>query len=248
MRSAPIGPKNSLISQCFFKVRVFTGLFFAGCLGVTLPGAEAANSKQEIKVTLFGQTCTMSGPYPTATLQWIHEVSPEKVPPDQTLEQMKKVRSKLAGAKSVSPEIDLYRDHLRKRISAKIAFEEAIREAKKKGNTPKSFEIFMINVKEHITPTLLLSFETSMKKQFAERNSIWEGEFAQALKEKFEESIQPETEEEFHKAIRKSNIQYGCNFDEGADDDHEEEEDESESPTPSAAASPKSSPAPKASN
>ncbi len=209
---------------------VIKWVVFAGW-GICVSAWAAPAQKQEIKVTLFGQACTMSGPFPTATLQWIHDVSPEKVPPDQTLDQMKKTRTALSGAKNISPEIDLYRDHLRKRISAKIAFEEAVREAKKKGNNLKSFETFMINVKEHINPLQLSAFESAMKKTFAERNSTWDGDWITLLKEKFSESIQPETEEEFHKAIRKANIQYGCNFDDGADD----AEDEEEAPAPTAA-------------
>lgn len=233
-----------LKSKLFWKTWVLGAAVFAGSVVPTQaddPGAK----KQEIKVTLFGQSCMMNGPFQKSTLQWIHDISPEKLPPELTLDQMKKVRSKLASPTSVSPEIDLYRDHLRKRVSARIAFAEAVREAKKKGNNAKSFDTFMVNVKEHINPIQLSSFETSMRKVFAERSLTWNDEWVGVLKERYEGVIQPETEEEFHKAIRKANVQYSCDFDESSDD-REEDEEETQSVSTPATSTPTPSPAPSA--
>ncbi len=173
----------------------------------------------EIKVSLFGQPCTMNGSFPKATLTLIHEISPEKIPPESSVDLMKKIRSKTILVKSVPFPIEQYRDHLRKRLSAKIAFEEALIASKKsKGKDPKrEIGSFLKNLKEHIPTLQYPTFETTTQKAFEENNFTWSTPFIESLRERYDGSIQPETEEEFHKAIRTVKIQYVCVFDDGSD-------------------------------
>ncbi|MBS1963891.1 MAG: hypothetical protein JST04_16895 [Bdellovibrionales bacterium] len=184
--------------------------------------AGADGSLQEIQVTLFGQPCTMSGPFPRASLALLHEISPEKLPPDQTVEQMKRVRAKTNELKGMPMPIEQYRDHLRKRLSAKIAFEEAVVPARKAKNARRALDTFLTNVKEHISTLQYPSFAETTKKSFEALGSAWTESFVGPLRERFENSIQPDTEEEFHKAIRTVKIQYVCAFD---DSDHRSDDD-----------------------
>jgi len=181
--------------------------------------ALAADSKpEEIQVTLFGQPCKMTGPYPKSTLSLIHEISPEKIPPTLSIDQMRKVRAKAMNLKGVTPQLETYRDHLRKRLSAKIAFEEAVQEAKKKGKGLKTLKTLLTNLKEHVTVGRFETFETEAKALFDKNAEAWNEFFINPLREKYESVIQPETEEEFHKSIRVAKIQYVCAFDEGTDE------------------------------
>ncbi len=164
----------------------------------------------------------MSGPFPKTSLTLLHEISPEKLPPDLTLEQMKKIRTKTSDLKSMSMPIEQYRDHLRKRLSAKIAFEEAITQAKKSTDPKKSLDPFLTNLKEHISTLQYPSFTETTKKAFETAGSAWNDAFVVPLRERYEGVIQPDTEEEFHKAIRAAKIQYVCSFD---DSDHHDAED-----------------------
>ena len=186
--------------------------------------AEAAPSNvkkesgaQEIQVTLFGQPCTMSGPFPRAALTLLHEISPEKLPPDLTLEQMKRVRAKTNDLKGMPMPIEQYRDHLRKRLSAKIAFGEAIAAAKKSADPKRALGPFLRNLKEHVPTLQYPSFAEETKKSFEAGGSAWNDSFVSSVRERFEGVIQPDTEEEFHKAIRLAKIQYVCSFDEAGE-------------------------------
>ncbi len=190
-------------------------------------GAEAAEEKlEEIQVTLFGQPCTMNGPFPRATLTLLHEISPEKVPPMASVELMKKIRAKTALLKTVPFTIEQYRDHLRKRLSAKIALEEGLATAKKSkpADSRRALESLFKNLKEHISSLQYPPFETSTKKAFETAGAVWNDAFVDSLRERYDGAIQPETEEEFHKAIRLAKIQYICVFDDGADHSSEDAE------------------------
>jgi hypothetical protein len=169
----------------------------------------------------------MNGPFPRATLVLIHEVSPERVPPNATIDQMKKIRTKVLQLKNVPMPIEQYREHLRKRLSAKIAFAEALGPAKKQASGPteskKALANFLKNVKEHVSTLQYPAFEEAAKKALEANQFAWNESFTEPLREKYEEVIQPETQEEFHKAIRLSKVQYVCSFDdEHADHGNEE--------------------------
>lgn len=191
------------------------------------PGAKGAEKEagklQEIQVTLFGQPCTMSGPFPRPSLTLLHEISPEKIPPDLSVDQMKRVRAKTGNLKGMPMPIEQYRDHLRKRLSAKIAIEEAIAQAKKAKDARKGLDTALTNLKEHVSPLQYPGFADASRKAFESAGSAWSEGFAGFFRERFDGVIQPDTEEEFHKAIRIAKIQYVCVFDDG---DHRADEGE----------------------
>jgi len=204
-------------------------LFFVIVLATSVaPVTFAASPEpatQEIQVTLFGQPCTMNGPFPKNALSLLHEISPEKLPPDLTLDQMKRVRNRTNDLKGMPMVIEQYRDHLRKRLSAKIAFAEAISLAKKSKpeEAKKALDTFLKNMKEHFSPLAYPTFEEATKKALETSAGGWTETFITSLRERFESVIQPDTEEEFHKAIRIAKIQYVCVFDDS--DQHENDED-----------------------
>lgn len=172
---------------------------------------------QEIRVNLFGQPCTMEGPFTKPQLTSLHEISPEKIPPAASPAQMKTILAKTGQIKGFPLPIEQYRDHLRKRLSAKIALEEAIASAKKtKANDAnKSLGALLTNLKEHVSTLQYAGFETATKKAFEANASVLNEVFFEGLRERFENVIQPDTEEEFHKAIRIVKVQYVCVFDDG---------------------------------
>lgn len=203
---------------CFIAAPVFAAPGAPPAKAAPAADATKDSAVQEIQVTLFGQPCTMSGPYPRPALSLLHEISPEKIPPDLTVEQMKRVRTKCSELKGMPMPIEQYRDHLRRRLSAKIAFEEAIAQSKKsKAKDRRALEPFLTNVKEHISTLQYPAFAGETRKAFESGGSVWSEAFLASLRERFESVIQPDTEEEFHKAIRTVKIQYVCAFD---DSDH----------------------------
>lgn len=204
-------------------------LLFANFLTIAFPShSEAAKADikiEEIQVTLFGQPCVMNGPFPRASLSLLHEMSPEKLPPDLTLEQMKRIRTRTSDLKEMPLSIEQYRDHLRKRLSAKIAFIEGVAPSKKTKpeEAKKALENFLKNIKEHLSTLQYPVFEEAAKKLLEANGSNWSEAFITALRERYENVIQPDTEEEFHRAIRVAKIQYVCAFDDA--DHHAGDED-----------------------
>lgn len=198
-------------------------LFGEGLGGPTRAFGAPDENLQEIQVTLFGQPCTMSGPFPRATLTLIHEISPEKTPPAASVDLMKKIRTKTNQLKGIPFPIEQYRDHLRKRLSAKIAMEEALAVAKKSKSkdSRRALDSLLKNLKEHISTLQYPAFETAIKKSFEANAAVWNDFFIDPLRERYDTVIQPETEEEFHKSIRSAKIQYICVFDDGADHTHD---------------------------
>ncbi len=184
--------------------------------------ADARN--QEIRVNLFGQPCTMEGPFTKAQLTSLHEISPEKIPPAASVPQMKSIIAKTTQIKGLPLPVEQYRDHLRKRLSAKIALEEAIQSAKKAkaAESRKSLDALLKNLKEHVSSLQYPSFETGVRKLFESNAHHLTELFFEGLRERFEGVIQPDTEEEFHKAIRIAKIQYVCVFDDGEHSDENE--------------------------
>lgn len=170
-----------------------------------------AAKKNEIPVTLFGQNCSLEGPYSKDVLKMIHEISPEKISPTLTVDQMKKMRTKIAQVKNVHPLIESYKDHLSKRLAALIAFAESIK-------STKDIDSFLKNVKEHISVLQYENFKSEAQKILEKSKNKWDETFKQELKLKYETVIEPETEEEFHRATRQASVQYICNFDEGTEE------------------------------
>lgn len=193
-------------------------LFWVGHSGPTPAFAEAGKETAQIEVTLFGQPCTMSGPFTVATLTLIHEISPEKIPPTASVDLMKKIRTKASDLKGIPFPIEQYRDHLRKRLSAKIALEEALAAAKKfkPKDSHRALDSLLKNLKEHISSLQYPTFEVVTKKSFEANAGVWNDFFIEPLRERYDGAIQAETEEEFHKAIRLTKIQYICVFDDSA--------------------------------
>src|SRR5690606_675541 len=154
--------------------------------------------KQEIRVNLFGQPCTMEGPFTKPQLTSLHEISPEKIPPAASPAQMKSIIAKTSQIKGFPLPVEQYRDHLRRRLSAKIALEEAIQSAKKgkTADSRKSLEALLKNLKEHVSSLQYPSFESGVRKQFESNAFLLNDLFFENLRERFESVIQPDTEEE----------------------------------------------------
>jgi hypothetical protein len=214
---------NSRIPSLFSVI--FLSLTLSSSADSTGPSAKNDGKNQEIAVTLFGQPCAMSGPFARPLLSLLHEISPEKISPDLTVAQMKKIRTKTGEIKGMPMVIEQYRDHLRKRLSAKITLEETIEQAKKANpaEAKRVLDAFFKNAKENISPIRFPGFQAEVQKAFSSAGNIWSAAFVAILREKYEEVIQPDTEEEFHKAIRVAKIQYVCVFDDG--DSHSEGEE-----------------------
>jgi hypothetical protein len=183
------------------------------CFSSSLASSSARAS--EIKVSLFGQPCLLDGPFTQSELKTIHAISPEQldVGPDQTSPKLKDhVRAALKTLKSnsVPSPLSRYKESYQKRLQAQIEFFDALDELK---TTQKNDTLFAVG-KRNLSPKAYKAFEAQMKSLSIAGNYS-------PLLESYNEGIEAEPEEEFHRAILAANVHYTCSFEEHPDQDGE---------------------------
>ncbi len=169
--------------------------------------SRAPAPKKEIKVTLFGQPCVLAGPADETTLQLVHSISPEQIYPNGTptlastrASELKSVLAKLDKGGIPAP-LDHYRERLSRRLSAQIEFIDAVDAAKKQKK-----------------PALIDKAVSQNCKGSLKKKAALGSEQLEALFESYNDCIEAEPEEDFHRAIQRMGIQYSCAFDERESD------------------------------
>jgi hypothetical protein len=167
------------------------------------PSPAPARAKREIRVTLFGQPCVLEGPSEPGELQLIHSISPEQIYPNgtPTLAASSAASLKAALAKlekgGMPAQLDHYRDRLTRRLEAQVAFVTAADAAKKQKK-----------------PALVDKAVAQGCKGALKKKAALTSEALESLFEAYNDCIEAEPEEDFHRAIQKMGIQYSCAFDE----------------------------------
>jgi hypothetical protein len=189
------------------------GLFFTSLYVITLATAAVG---AEIRVSLFDQPCQMSGPVDQASLKAIHSISPAQLPLVENRARAQESLDKVRAAKDVPAWLDPYRKNLMKRLEAQLAYYDALAAAKKSGKAGPLLEA----VKKHLPEKRYPEFEAAATKleatKFAEPG-------AQRLTDSYNELIQPDPEEEFHRAIGRAKVKYACTFEDSSGNDDGEE-------------------------
>jgi len=187
-------------------------------LGAVVFLLSVSTQASEIRVTLFGQPCTLQGPTPEATLKAIHSVSPEQLyptfEPGEKSVAAKSALDKLHAAQNVPSGLDVYKDQLGKRLDAQFAFLSGLEEAEK----TKRSDALIGKTKIFLSESRQKSFETLARKLDGPLNSTQRGEVVQQLFSSFTESLPSDPEEEFHKAIHRMKVQYICSFEESGEE------------------------------
>jgi hypothetical protein len=184
--------------------------------------AARADPPTRISIKLFGQPCVLEGPLAAPTLQQIHSISPEEIcspfSTDRTPEETRKALEHLKSLSGLPPSLDRYRERLTRRLSAELAFLEAMQEARKSRNGQPlvdSTKAYLQAGKRRDFVTLAKSFVT------AAPESAKRKELASQLYDFYNEAIDASPEDEFHRAIRSMNVQYTCSFEESDESDSE---------------------------
>ena len=173
---------------------------------------EAMHSTQ---VSLFGQPCLLQGPPSVAALKQIHAISPEQVSSthgprfsiaDQ--KQLHTLQEHLQEATNLHTnlpgELDRYREKLAKRVDAQLAFFDTADQAIK---TRKPQALIKL-ARQNCSKSAAKEFEKIVSQGGLTAQKLG------ALFEIYGAAIESEPEEEFHRAIRKMNVQYVCAFEE----------------------------------
>jgi len=214
----------SRASLNFILISIGMGVFAYSALhSITL---SAKNSPQTgIHITLLGQPCLLQGPLDEATLRAIHAIGPAQIYPEistedfkSSKEQIRKALKKLHAGTTIPSLLDRYRDKLKKRLEAQVAFFEDFEVAQKK-NDP---QLLMKSLKRYLKSSDLQQFEKILKKlgaapKSSSPNSSQNRETIDQAYDFYNDSIEPDPEEEFHRAIKKLDVQYTCSFEENDD-------------------------------
>ena len=204
------------------------------CAGLAFPHFSdaatprpSASPPQEITVTLFGQPCQLAGPLDKTTLKEIHAISPEQVYPAEVsglnIEPVRKSLEKLKAAHGAPPALDRYRERLLRRLELQVAFLEGLAAAKR----AKKAEPLLAGIATFTQGKRTKQFNALLKKtnfaNFADREAGTE------LLDALLEAVEPDPEEDFHKAIQRLSVQYTCVFADEVQTTGIEEPDEGES-------------------
>lgn len=184
------------------------------------PLAAQAHASTELKVTLFGTPCTLSGPLGVQGLKAVHAVSPEQALPtieasdlQKASKQIKRALESVRAAKPVPAALDRYRERLTKRLEALGAFSDAWVAAKAQR---KSAPLIAAGQK-YSQGKDAKPFEQLAKKVEAGVSA----DLAEQLFDLYSSMIEPDPEEDFHRAIERINVRYSCTFEEPSDEEVE---------------------------
>lgn len=181
---------------------------------VTARAAMAANggASHQIHVSLFGQPCLLQGPVDEAMLKLIHSLSPEQLYPDPdaaaTAAPTRKAVEKLRAVTGAPAALDRYRDRLAKRLEAQLALLDALDAFRKDHRA----EAVAAVGKAHLNSQHLKDFVAALRK--AEGGKPADSAL-DAVVDAYNDGIEADPEEEFHRAIQRIGVQYACSFEEG---------------------------------
>lgn len=178
--------------------------------------AWAKTSPQtEIHITLLGQPCLLQGPFDEFTLKTIHSIGPAQLYPVIALEEIKnskksaqKAIEKLRLSSSLPSLLDRYKAKLTRRLEAQIGFLDAIETLSESGE----YEAIIKMSKNYLKKADYQKLKNKVIALKPSSKSLKNQDKANQLFDFYNDLIEPDPEEEFHRAIKKLNIQYRCSF------------------------------------
>lgn len=185
------------------------------------PASPLGDSRRnQASVTLFGQPCTLSGPFSVDALKALHSISPEQMPSPGNESEAKQQLQKLLHAKQVPQGLESYRERLKKRLEGYLAFFSGLSEAKKNGRSAD----LLSAAKKHLKKKHE-DFDEQVKQAGKEAPpTSWSAATIEKLQASYLDLIEPSPEEDFHRATQRMSVEYSCSFEEEAHPGVEDEE------------------------
>jgi hypothetical protein len=181
------------------------------------PISAKTTPQTQIHVTLLGQPCLLQGPLDESTLKTIHAIGPAQLypslstsDPSSSKSEAKKAFEKIKTTSNLPSLLDRYREKLLKRLEAQIAFFDNLGAVIKTHHSTALQKIGKKYIRHDFNQfqELLKKIDKPSKKSEPFR------ELLDQIFDSYNDRIEPDPEEEFHRAIKRLNIQYMCSFDE----------------------------------
>jgi hypothetical protein len=183
----------------------------AGALRAEGTSPPPAGAQKEIKVTLFGQPCSLTGPLNETALTAIHSISPERIPPALDANSTREALDKVKKATDLPPALDQYRERLTRRLEAQSAYANELSAAMRTGKN----DGLLAAARKHVRPAQLKRIEAQVRKLATRANlKARRSQAVDQLTEAYNDAIEPHPEEDFHRAIGRIGVSYSCSFEE----------------------------------
>ncbi len=182
---------------------------------ILLTSSGQVAQASEIHVILLGQPCLLAGPFDNTTLELVHSVGPAQIYPNftnlnqpGTRDQVSRALLKSQNAKKLPNLLERYRERLTSRLQRQLRFIQALQGQSK-------IDALLKLGRGAIQGPEIKKFESILKpKRGPEEENTVRPEAAEQLFELYTDAIEPDPESEFHRAIKKLQIQYNCSFEE----------------------------------
>ena len=182
-------------------------------IALLMASASFAGPRQvtTIPVKLFGQACTLEGPYSDQVLQQVHSISPAEIPPFSSESVAMNALKKFDAARDIPVGLSNYRTQFRKLADAHARYFEALTEAKVTKKPERILDIVKAFAGQRNLNEFKMRLTVFLNKQTADAGD--------AALESLGTLLDARPEPEFHRVIQRLKIRYHCEF------DHREEEE-----------------------
>lgn len=187
-------------------------------VGLRCSTAFCAPQMTSIKVFLLDSTspCTLKGPFQASQLKEIHAVGPAQVFPDLKLENLSKMGKTLEGAltkikgTALPHELDNYRRRVEGRLMAQLELLRALDKIERSKNVSLISDPIQKWAKGDLKP-----LEEAFRSAWItppQGSMHWDrGKLTQAM-DTYNEAIEADPEVEFHRILKRLQVEYLCNF------------------------------------
>lgn len=173
-----------------------------------------------IQVTLLGQPCLLEGPFAEHILRTVHALGPAQLYPSLFVNEaedskaaLKKALNQTNSYKNLPDAFDNYRKKVTLRFTSQMTFFTQLAETNLLDSRQDPAP-FIEGVKKNIRESDVRQFEGLVKKLKTLLKKSQRQEALDQLFDFYNDSIEADPEAEFHRAIKKLNVQYVCSFDE----------------------------------
>lgn len=176
--------------------------------GKNSPPTSGSSTQNEIPVQLFGQNCTLQGPFPKDVLRSIHAISPEQNPSPKRKEEIQNLKNRLQNLSPTPQPLERYRERALKYLETRAQFYKAMdayAKSKKKAD-------FLSVLQSEILPSRKSAFTKQIEQPVY--SDLAKPEVAAQVELLYLNATPPAPDEEFHRTIQRMNVWYSCTMEE----------------------------------
>lgn len=215
------------------KCARITGIFLLGWTASLYFSPVWAASPHSIKVQLLGQPCLLQGPWNETVLRAIHQLGPAQLYPNLScldvqgsLNRIRKSIDQTRNSTQLPALMDRYREKIQSRLKAQADFFQSLEKIEKSSQIQPLIDTATAQIRsEQDRKSFLDELRKGLK---ASKTKTPKGELLEKLWDLYNDLIEADPQDEFHRTIKKLGIEYHCSFEESEESEESEEREPSE--------------------